>query len=123
MQNIKNLSVFLTYCKKAVKDGNCYFVRTPKAVNYLIELDITERNALSIIYDLTPNNYCEGPKPHHSNQSRMIWIFGYFFDDIELYIKLEPDLINHNEQIPRVKILSFHPAKHPMKYPLQKKEI
>lgn len=74
-------------------------------------LGLTPSDVPDILRELTYKNYAKGPEDDRNTSDRQcIWVFGYHFEDDEIYIKLkitEDNLLN----------ISFHIAEHPLKYP------
>ena len=78
----------------------------------MAEMGIKSPQIQSIILELTQKNYCEGPKSDSKYPNHNVWIFGYDFDEIEIYVKLS-DNFSHNI----AKCISFHKSKYPLSYP------
>jgi hypothetical protein len=97
--------VFIAFVKRALSEKRYRFTNRRKTLDCLTELGWTISDAVDLIFDLTPDDYHEGPlderDPNFS--SGVIYVFKRKVDDITMYIKLkmvdgEPPLV----------ILSFH---------------
>ena len=85
---------------------------------HLIDLNLTQNQALEVIKQLTPENYSKGPEPDDTRPERSIWVFGADINGVEAYIKLA--LQEHPpKSIVYGLIWSFHKADFPMTYPLR----
>lgn len=82
----------------------------------LIDLGLTPSIREQIVLNLDYRDYSEGPLPDDQEESDDVWIFGMEVDYREIYIKLK--VVELGEQ-KYAKCLSFHPAKHHIKYPLK----
>lgn len=109
---------FLASFKLAIEFDRWGFKARYRTEQDLISLSLTRRQAADIICCLTPDNYCRGPEPDDTDSAKDVWVFGYDHEGTEVYIKLRLNPTPRN-QMPRGTVWSFHPAEHPMRYPLR----
>ena len=86
---------------------------------HLIDLGITQNQALEYIERLTPDNYSKGPEPDDMKPDRDVWVFGHDVGGVEAYIKLALQPDNRKRHVVHALIWSFHKADHPLKHPLR----
>ena len=110
---------FLSEFKSAVRLGFVRWLKRNSEKQHLIDLNITEKQALRILNALTPDNYCKGPEPDDLNASRSVWVFGAEVESVEAYIKIATQPDNRRHSVTHALIWSFHPAEHPLRYPLR----
>ena len=79
----------------------------------LIDLNLTPQIRREIIYHLSANNYVRGPEQDYTKQGEYIWEFGFDYDGVEIYIKLQ---IIKREKFS--KCISFHRPKYKIRYKL-----
>jgi hypothetical protein len=92
--------------------------RTLKNVDGLLQLGSNAAMRDDYLLQLTPEDYCEGPKDDDdSSRGGKIWIFGMTIGDQEVYIKLK---VVGEEPFDKAICLSFHPAERPLNYPFRK---
>jgi len=94
----------------AGKVGGVYVMDRGKNRDALLELGLTKRQREELILSLTPDDYCVGPLREKKGAGH-VWIFGRVEEGREIYIKLR---VTHMPIC-----LSFHPAEHPLQYPLR----
>lgn len=111
------VSEFLERFRLTIEFNRCDVIRG-QVDQDLAALNLIRKQAFDFIKRLTIANYCSGPVPDDTDNSKAVWIFGIELDGREIYVKLRLAESRKNE-IPRGSIWSFHPAKHPMKYPLR----
>ena len=111
---------FLSDFKGAVALGYVHWVPRAEDRQHLIDLGITQNQALELIKQLTPDNYSQGPEPDDSKPDRDVWVFGCDAGGSEAYIKLALQPDNKRKHVVHGMIWSFHPADFSMKYPLRK---
>ena len=88
-----------------------------KNVDGLLQLGINATMRNDYLLQLTPEDYCEGPKDDDdASREGKSWIFGMKIGDQEVYIKLK---VVGEEPFDRAICLSFHPAERPLDYPLR----
>jgi hypothetical protein len=109
---------FLMAFKLAIDYDRCSFRGRPRTEQDLIDLNVTKRQAMDLIRELTPDNYSSGPSPDDTDQTKEVWVFGSRTEGMEVYIKLRLNPTRRGE-MPRGTIWSFHKAEHPMRYPLR----
>lgn len=80
----------------------------------LMALGMTRNQRKQVLEELTAMDYCEGPLKDWINGPDL-WVFGKALKGTELYIKVTLGLTKTGSVV----CISFHPAEHPMKYPLQ----
>jgi len=119
MTTRQDVHELLTVFKLTIEFKRCHFKDRERTEQDLINLNLTQLQAMEAICELTPDNYSKGPEPDDTDLSKNIWVFGYDHEGIEVYVKLR---LNPTpaQQIPRGIIWSFHQAEHPMSYPLRK---
>ena len=92
--------------------------RTLKNVDGLLQLGSNAAMRDDYLLQLTPEDYCEGPKDDDdSSRGGEVWIFGMTIGDQEVYIKLK---VVGEEPFDMAICLSFHPAERPLNYPFRK---
>lgn len=85
----------------------------------LIDLGLTPDQRREILLGLTPEDYCAGPKPDDTDDTREVWEFGRDVEGTEVYIKLRVVQDPRKKGVHHALVWSFHPAEHPMKYRLR----
>lgn len=89
-----------------------------KNVDGMLQLGINAVMRNDFLIQLTPEDYCEGPKDDDdSSRGGEVWIFGMTIGDQEVYIKLK---VVGEEPFDTAICLSFHPAERPLNYPFRK---
>lgn len=78
-------------------------------------LGLTKANCRDEILNLTIDDYCEGPDPDRDMPGE-VWVFGINTSGTDIYIKLKLAPVG-SQTI--AKCLSFHPAKHPLRFPFR----
>jgi hypothetical protein len=118
MATAQEVESFLQELRVCVDFGTpVQFRRTPKNVQGLIDLNMTEAQAIHRIKQLTPFDYCLGPEPDSDEDGKEIWVFGCVEGGVEVYVKLRLDTAR---PFSRPVVRSFHPAEHPLAYPHKK---
>jgi hypothetical protein len=79
------------------------------------QLEIRPAQRHKIIEELIAEDYSEGPILDKMSGWGEMWVFGKWLNKIEVYIKITLG----SEKDPVI-CISFHPAEHPMNYPLKK---
>lgn len=104
---------FLYKFKFFATSGGFSFVSRDKNMISLSELGISPDQVIcDIINNLGLEHYSSGPKQDKGCKDHKIWIFGFEYDGMELYIKLSGDL-KYNV----AKCISLHKAEHKILYP------
>lgn len=85
-----------------------------KNAQALLELDITPAKRKEIIKSLKAEDYSEGPLEEKMRGFMPMWVFGKEVNKQEVYIKISMGIASSNTIC-----ISFHPAEHPMNYPLK----
>ncbi len=85
----------------------------------LINLGITPDQRRETLLGLTPEDYHAGPKPDDTDYTKEVWEFGRDVGGVEVYIKLRVVKDPRKKGVYHATVWSFHPAEHPMKYPLR----
>jgi hypothetical protein len=85
----------------------------------LIHLGITPDQRRDILLGLVPEDYVAGPKPDDTDDTKEVWEFGRDVEATEVYIKLRVVQDPRKKGVYRAMVWSFHPAEHPMNYPLR----
>lgn len=93
------------------------FRRTPKNVQGLIDLNMTEAQVIGRVLKLTLFDYCRGPEPDGDEDGKEIWVFGCREAGTEVYVKLRLD---PTKPFSRPVVRSFHPAEYPLAFPHKK---
>ena len=107
---------FLAEFKYLLSHGKFYLIRDRKNnIETLLELGITENQRNDYLFNLTKEDYSEGPTKDRKRGGD-IWIFGKIIDSKEIYIKLAINIYNGKQAV----CISFHIAERPLKYPYQK---
>ncbi|MBF0563715.1 MAG: type II toxin-antitoxin system MqsR family toxin [Nitrospirae bacterium] len=89
----------------------------PRRVNNqtLADIGLTKKNRYYEILSLSVQDYCRGPLVDDSGMKGEVWVFGKSIENVTIYIKLK---IAEIEEKPHIaKCISFHEAKHPLKFP------
>ena len=118
MPTRQDVHEFLSSFKLAIDFERWRFRGRTCAEQDLIDLNLTQRQAMEAICDLTADHYCKGPEPDDTDPSKDVWVFGYDHEGTEVYVKLRLNLCRGNE-IPWAIIWSFHAAEFAMTYPLR----
>ena len=84
----------------------------------LIDLNITPAERRDILLQLIPEDYVGGPKPDDTDNSKEVWEFGREIGGTQVYIKLRVAEDPRHRNVYHALVWSFHPAKHPLRYPL-----
>lgn len=92
------------------------FIPRDKNLDGLAQLGLTLRTALSVIAELQCGDYSSGPVVDRDKPAQRCWIFGCKLEGRPVYIKLVLESLPGGRE--RLKVLSFHPADFPMKFPL-----
>jgi hypothetical protein len=85
-----------------------------KNFNALIELDIRPVDRIQILQSLSAEDYSEGPLIDQLYNIAPLWVFGKLVKNSLVYIK-----ISMGAQGSGTICISFHPAEHPMNFPLK----
>ena len=91
-----------------------FFDSRQKNVQTLASLNIAPNLRLSIINNLSFEDFSEGPIADKMIQTPEMWVFGKYLKSKEIYIKLTLGIFN---ECPTC--ISFHVAEHPMNYPFK----
>ncbi len=119
MATRQQVSQFLSEFKATVTLGLVCWVARLAERQHLIDLEITQNQALELILKLTPDNYSKGPEPNDTKPDRDVWIFGCDAGGTEAYVKLALQPNIQKKHIVHGLIWSFHKADHPLNYPLR----
>ncbi|MEN6493142.1 MAG: hypothetical protein ABFD16_02515 [Thermoguttaceae bacterium] len=123
MPTRQEVAEFLAEFKAAVSLGYVHWLPRPADRQHLIDLGITQNQALECIQHLTPDNYCKGPEPDDTKPDRCVWVFGDDIGGVEAYIKLALQPDKRKRHVTHAMIWSFHKADYPLKYPLRGNRI
>ncbi len=77
---------------------------------------MTQAQAIERICSLRPGDFCLGPEMDRDEDGKEVWIFGCVESGIDVYVKLRLD---PKRPFSRPVVRSFHPAEHPLAYPLK----
>ena len=91
------------------------FVPRNKNIEGLQKLGLNVQLARKILKGLAVEDYVSGPELDRDKGTNDIWVFGVSENNQEVYIKIKLFSFQGQE---RAKCISFHPAEHPLKYPL-----
>ena len=89
-------------------------VRSDKNMLTLLELEISFADVKRILFELTCEDYSEGPIPDNLYHVSDIWVFGKIIKKREVYIKIQPGHPNS-----QTICISFHFSTYKMRYPLK----
>ena len=106
---------FLRAFKKVAQEQGIYFVTREGFMEAMEWLGFTKANCRDEILNLTVDDYCEGPDPDRDMPGE-VWVFGISTSGTDIYIKLKLAPVG-SQTI--AKCLSFHPAKHPLRFPFR----
>ncbi|KPK41461.1 MAG: hypothetical protein AMK72_15195 [Planctomycetes bacterium SM23_25] len=116
----EEIADFLFDLKSAVRGGLYHLVERQRNLQGLIDLGLAEpRDAVPILLSLTPENYSSGPEPDRDRPGEEVWVFGIDVQGIEAYVKVKLIEDRRTGIGCRALILGFHPAEHPLDYPLR----
>ena len=119
----REVAAFLNQFRVAIDYGGRALKDRQKNTQGLIDLGINERQAWDIVMQLTPDSYCAGPIPDDTDQSKDVWIFGHLVSGTLAYIKLRLAPMRGKRHVNHALLWAFHPAEHPMTYPLRQEEV
>jgi hypothetical protein len=119
MPTRQEVAQFLSDFNAATRLGFTYWMIRPDDRQHLIDLNITQNQALEVIKSLTPDDYSKGPEPDDMDPNGQIWVFGADIDGVEAYIKLTLKPDDKRRSVIWGLIWSFHPAEFPLRYPLK----
>jgi len=105
------IDCYLDKARQYIQNGR--YRMNPEDRNKLDILGVSYLDAIYIVMSLTHQDYVKGPEPDHKFPEQEIYIFGSWFEEIELYIKLTFRICND------LFIMSFHEAAYPMVYPFR----
>ena len=108
---------FLKDFKELMGQGHYYVKEHHKNIQTLRDLGINARLRDEFILTVAPDDYSSGPNPDEYHPG-YYWVFGKYFDAVEIYIKLK--IVSFNNGNERAVCFSFHPSERPLKYPFRK---
>jgi len=94
--------------------GILYFDDRTKNQQVLHDLEISPAQRKSVIENLQPEDYSEGPLEEKMHGILPMWVFGKQVKQKEIYIKVSLGIKNTSAVC-----ISFHIAEHPMSYPFK----
>lgn len=94
-----------------------FFDDRGKNAQALLDLDISPISRKETITNLKVEDYSEGPLEEKMHGMLPMWVFGKTVKKQEVYIKISMGFENS-----QTICISFHPAEHPMNYPLKKQK-
>ncbi len=99
------IKVFIAFAKRALSEKRYRFINRRKTLDCLADLGWTIGDAIDLLFELTPEDYCEGPEKERDPNfvSGTIYVFKRRANDISIYIKLK----KIEDELMLV-ILSFH---------------
>ena len=117
MATAREVQAFLDEFRTCVEFGSqVQFRPTPKNIQGLITLNMTQAQAIASVCALRCEDYSCGPEGDRDEDGKEIWIFGCQENGVEVYVKLRLD---PKRSFSRPVIRSFHPAEYPLDYPLK----
>jgi len=119
MTNWDEVVSFLGLFKSCVFSDRYVLKNREKNRQGLIDLGITPDQRRETLLGLTPEDYHAGPKPDDTDDTKEVWEFGRDVEGVEVYIKLRVVQNPRKKTVHHATVWSFHPAEHPMKYPLR----
>lgn len=114
ISSVSDITQFLRNFKKIAQKKFCFIPRG-KNLHALAEFGITIKQAKNIVFQLTYQDYCSGPKKDRDRKSNNVWEFGTKLNEEGIYIKLSDDLGSNV-----AKCISFHKAEFKVYYPHKK---
>ena len=105
------IDCYLDKARQYIYNGR--YRMNPEDRNKLSIIGVSYWDAIYIVQSLTHQDYVKGPEPDHKVPEQEIYVFGSWFEEIELYIKLTFRVSND------LFIMSFHEAAYPMVYPFR----
>ena len=120
MASREDITDFLLDLKSAVRAGLWHLVPREKSLQGLIDLGLAKPDdAELVLLSLTPDNYSSGPDPDRDRPGEEVWFFGIDVQGVEAYVKVKLIEDRRTGVGCRALVLSFHPAEHPLDYPLK----
>jgi len=108
---------FLLEFKQAATSGSGIDLVPRQGVKETLEwLGLTKRDVEQILLGLSVTDFCNGPLPDKDKPGEL-WEFGKQIEGQDVYIKLK---VAGVAGVKIAKCISFHIAKHPLKYPHRK---
>jgi hypothetical protein len=86
-----------------------------KNLESIARLELNRDDVKMILSRLSVEDYCSGPSPDHQATGE-VWIFGRVIQELPIYIKFK---LNDSRDAAGVRVLSFHVAEEPLKYPFR----
>lgn len=110
---------FLEQFKGCVELSLWHVKNREKNRQALIDLGMAPAQRREILLGLVPEDYCAGPEPDHTDDTKEVWKFGKLVEDANVYIKLRIVQDPRKKNSYRAMVWSFHRAEYRMKYPLK----
>jgi len=123
----KDIQTFLLQCKQIIDSKDILttsflLIRSEKTKKTMVTLGYTEKQVVKEIETLSLTNFAEGPL-RDKNLPGMVWIFGKWINEREVYIKLKVlQFDNPGNKVATLTCLSFHFSEKPLTYPYTQKE-
>ena len=115
MSTEKDVTAFLKdFKEKLTLWGVLFREDRSKNVLALLELELRPKDRESILKELKPQDYVDGPRVDTLYGGADLWIFGKLVKEKEVYIKITLGAWGSS-----VICISFHCAEHKMKYPFK----
>lgn len=108
------INIYLENVRNSIQKGHYTVKRIDLQNLYSMGISIAEMK--HILCSLHYSEYVSGPSEDHLFPDQSVYVFGHHYETFEIYIKMT----YQSEQ--QLFILSFHPAKYPLNYPLKIKE-
>ncbi len=110
--SVKEIHAFLQQCKRMVSKGRLHFVNRRESLDTLASFGLEITHVAEILLLLTITHYTQGPMSDRDVEfPGSMYVFGYYLENTELYIKLKCD------EDRGCVCISFHPSRWPLTYP------
>jgi len=117
MTSAGEVDAFLDQFRLCIEFGaKVHFRQTPKNIQGLLKLNMTQSQAIDRVCRLTRLDYCGGPETDRDEDGKEVWFFGCVESGTEVYIKLRLD---PSRPFDKPVIRSFHPAEYPLCFHLK----
>lgn len=110
---------FLEEVRTALDYGELFLVPREKNLQCLLRLGLTINDVRDTLRRLALEDYCAGPELDDDGSGKEVWMFGAEWLDEPVYIKLRVGTKDGKRTAMLVRVLSFHEAKYPLRYPLR----
>ena len=114
MSTPQQVDEFLLSVRSLIDSRSVVIVPRDKNQEGMLNLGLTQASALASIRMLDRTNYCRGPEADRDRPGQECWVFGFNCGTAQAYVKLVNEELAGGRR--RLKILSIHPAEHPIRY-------